>query len=150
MRLRKQSLAFCMLVASVGAHAFNTVTLVQPWVRTPAGAQKMTAAYMELESGDTVAIIKIESPLAGRVEIHSTTNDKGVMKMRKVNELTLPAGKTVKLTPGGMHLMLLDLKKPIKDGDTIPFALTFRGLDKHVSGIRFEAVVRKSAPPKAR
>jgi hypothetical protein len=63
--------------------------------------------------------------VAGAVEVHQTVNDKGVMKMQPVAELPIDAGKTVELKPGSYHLMLMDLKRPLKAGESFPIILHF-------------------------
>jgi copper(I)-binding protein len=78
--------------------------------------------------------------------------DGGVMKMRAVARLDLPAGKPVKLQPGGYHVMLMDLKQPLKKGDLVPLTLKFEGKDKSVETIEVKAEVRDlttAAPPAA-
>jgi len=65
------------------------------------------------------------TPVAATAEVHETTNDNGVMRMRPVPTLALEPGKSVTLTPGGYHLMLMGLKHPLKQGDSFPLTLTF-------------------------
>jgi copper(I)-binding protein len=68
--------------------------------------------------------------------------DGGVMRMRPVQKIDLPARKTVKLAPGGLHIMLLDIKQPLKEGDMVPLVLTFQGKGKVPSTVKVEAQVR--------
>jgi len=65
-----------------------------------------------------------------------------VMKMRAITGLDLPAGQAVELKPGGFHLMLMELKGPVKDGDTVPLSLVFEGADKKRETVEIKASVR--------
>lgn len=113
----------------------ETVVRAQPvavsdaWVRAPAPGQKIAAAYMELTSRTSMVLVAVASTAAAAVELHNTTVDAGVMKMRPVGSIELPAGKAVKLAPGGLHLMLIDLKKPLKPGDKVPLTLSVQRAD---------------------
>jgi copper(I)-binding protein len=102
------------------------VKVANAWVRAPVPGQPTAAAYLDLTSDRNLAVVAAGSPAAGRVEMHSMTVDGGIMRMRALPRIDLPAGKTVKLSPGGMHLMLLDLKQPMKAGDTVPLVLSLQ------------------------
>jgi len=77
------------------------------------------------------------------VELHTMKMEEGVMKMRAVPRIELPAGQAVKLAPGGYHVMLLDLKQQLKPGDTVPITLTLEGRDKAKSSLEVKARVRE-------
>jgi periplasmic copper chaperone A len=146
MSLRKTTIALMLLALSVSAaYAYTSVSFLRPWAPATKPGQKTGAAYMELEASDSAVIIKIESPQAKAVEVHSTTNDKGVMKMRKVDRLELPAGAAVKFEPGGMHLMLIGLKQPLKAGDTVVVKFTLLGADKKETSMQVDVAVRDAA-----
>lgn len=106
--------------------ALAAVSISDAWVRENAPGQKVGAAYMTLKSAEESTLVYVESPNAGSVEIHSMTMNNNVMKMRKLEELALKAGKPEKLAPGGFHLMLFDLKKPLKSGEKVDFKLCFK------------------------
>ena len=72
------------------------------------------------------SLISLESPIAGKVEIHRTTRLNGVMQMREVAALECPPGATVKVEPGGLHIMLVNLKHPLVAGSTFPLSMKFR------------------------
>ncbi|OIQ80248.1 hypothetical protein GALL_380020 [mine drainage metagenome] len=117
-------LAACLLpLASVAAEPVN---ISGAWARATAPGQQVGAAYMVLQSALDATLTNITSDAAGSVEIHSMTMDHGVMEMRMQETLPLPAGKPVRLAPGGLHLMLFDLKKPLEAGDQLTLTLTFR------------------------
>ena len=104
----------------------HSVAISDNWVRANAPGQKVGAAYMTLLSAQDNTMIKAEADVAGVVEIHSMSMNDGVMKMRMLEELPLKAGKQEKLAPGGFHLMLFDLKKPLTAGENVTFTLSFK------------------------
>ena len=104
----------------------NRVAIMDAWARASAPGQTVGAAYMTFMSADDSTFIRAETPVASSVEIHSMTMNDGVMKMRMLPELPLKAGIEEKLAPGGFHLMLFDLKKPLKAGEQLDLTLTFR------------------------
>ena len=83
---------------------------------------------MQLKADQSMRLVAGKSPVAGVVEIHEMAMDNGVMKMRQIPGI-IPAGQTLALKPGSYHVMLLDLKQQVKDGDTVPITLEFVGLD---------------------
>ena len=144
----------CALIALIAcgcaarAVAAQPVDVKDPWIRAPAPGQKVAGAYMGLVSRTNQYLVSISSPVAARVELHSTTMEEGVMKMRPVGRIELPAGKPVKLAPGGLHVMLIDLKQPLKPGDKVPLTLTLQREDLASRAIfTVQAEVRASAAP---
>jgi len=129
-----------MLMAALPALA--QVTVGEPWVRATVAAQKATGAFMTLTSTQNSRLVGVSSPAAGVVEVHEMKMENDMMKMRQLPALDLPAGKPVKLAPGGYHLMLLDLKQPLKDGDKIPLTLEIEDAQKVRSKVQVEAPVR--------
>lgn len=117
---------FTLISLLVVTNIEAAVTITDAWVRENAPGQAVGAAYMTLNSPEESALVFVESPAAGSVEIHSMTMNNNVMKMRKLDELPLKAGKPEKLAPGGFHLMLFDLKKPLKSGEKVDFTLCFK------------------------
>jgi copper(I)-binding protein len=109
------------------------LVITQAWSRaTPVGA-KVAGAYLTVENKGTAAdrLLGGSGDVAGRVEIHEMAMDNGVMKMRPLDKgLDIDPGKTVKLAPGGLHLMLLDLKTQFKQGDKVPVTLEFEKAGK--------------------
>lgn len=123
------------------AHA--QVTVKDPWVRATVSQQKATGAFMQITSAQDARLVEARSPVAGIVEIHEMAMEKDVMKMRALpNGLDLPAGKTVELKSGGYHVMLMDLKHQVKEGDTVPMTLVVEGKDKKRSTIELKAPAR--------
>jgi copper(I)-binding protein len=105
------------------------VTVKDAWVRAPAPGQKVAGAYMELVSRTDLALTAVASPAAASAELHSMSVEEGVMRMRPVARIELPPGKPVKLAPGGLHIMLIDVKQPLKPGDKVPLTLTVQRAD---------------------
>lgn len=112
------------------------------WIRATAPGQQVAGAYMQITSPVNATLMKVQSPAAGRMEIHLMRMNHGVMEMREVGTLALPKGETVKLAPGGFHLMLFDLKQPFKEGETVPIKLIIQTADKKRETVNVVAQVR--------
>jgi periplasmic copper chaperone A len=132
----KHLTVFAMGVASVlmlGGHlraqapAASTIAVEQPWARgTPKGA-KTAAAYMTLANSGTSAekLLSAKTPVADKVQFHQETEENGVSRMREVRSIEIAPRDKVTFKPGSMHMMLVDLKQPLKQGDTFPLTLQF-------------------------
>ena len=144
MRIKHTLFAFSVLVASFAASGADapSVRVANAWARATVPGQNTGAAYVDLTSDRGAALVAAGSPLAGRVELHSMTNDGGVMRMRQLPKVALPAGKTVKLEPNGIHLMLIDLKQPLKPGDKLPLVLSVQSSGMSLTTLNIEAEVR--------
>jgi periplasmic copper chaperone A len=136
------ALAAAAGIALAAPAAAQEIKVENAWVRAPVAGQKIAAAYLELTSTTKAALIAVESPLAARVEMHNMTMDGGVMRMRAVERIDLPAGKTVKLAPGGLHLMLIAIRRPVKEGERVPLTLAVSEGEKGKRQITVEADVR--------
>ncbi|HEY9397408.1 MAG TPA: copper chaperone PCu(A)C [Burkholderiales bacterium] len=126
----------------VVAPAWSQVTVTDAWVRGTVPSQTVTGAFMNLHSAKDAAVVSVESPAAGTVEIHEMRMENDVARMRHTNRLPLSAGQTVELRPGGYHLMLIDLKQALKAGDSVPLTLKIEQRDGSVQKIAVEASVR--------
>jgi copper(I)-binding protein len=142
----KRSL-IALSAALLSATAFAQVTVKDAWVRATVSQQKATGAFMQLQAAQDAKLVGALSPVAGVVEVHEMAMDNGVMKMRAVPSLALPAGKAVELKPGGYHVMLMDLKGQVKDGDTVPVTLVVEGKDGKRQNIEVKAPARTMAQP---
>jgi copper(I)-binding protein len=129
-----------LLMAALPALA--QVTVGEPWIRATVAAQKATGAFMTLTSVQSVKLVGVSSPAAGVVEMHEMKMENDMMRMRQVPALDLPAGQAVKLAPGGYHLMLLELKQPLKEGEKIPLTLEFEDAKKVRSKVVVDAPVK--------
>lgn len=114
-----------LLMALITAPAMAQVTVSDAWVRGTVPGQKATGAFMNLTSATDATLVSAASPAAKVVEIHEMAMDGGVMRMRAVDKLALPAGKPVGLKPGGYHVMLMELTGQLKDGEMVDVSLTF-------------------------
>lgn len=119
-------LLLTLAICSNPVHAGDTVSIENAWVRPTNAGQDVGAAYMTFVSKQDASLIHVESDVTKSIEIHSMTMQDGVMKMRMMETLPLSAGKPYKLEPGGFHLMLFDLKKPLTEGQQVNFELTFK------------------------
>jgi copper(I)-binding protein len=135
-------LASCM--ASV-ANAQAKIAVENAWARATVPGQKVGAIYLEMRSEKSAKLIGVSSAAAGSAEIHSMSNDGGVMKMRQLKQLELPAGQTVPLAPSGNHIMLLDLKQPLQAGARVPLVLIVEQEGKKQS-IPLQVEVRALTP----
>ena len=104
-------------------------------------------SFMKIRSTEDAKLVGAASPSASIVEVHEMAMKDNVMMMRAVDELPLPAGKTVELKPGGYHVMLIDLVKPLATGDKVPVTLTIVGKDGRKSTLEVKAEVRAMGAP---
>lgn len=142
--------AAAMLAALSSSPTHAQVSVEAPWVRATVPGQKATGAFMTLRSSQDARFVEARSPVAGVVEIHEMKHDGGMMRMSAIASLPLPAGRHVDLKPGGYHVMLMDLKRPIADGDAVPLTLVFEGADRKRVTMEVTAKARPlaSEPPK--
>jgi len=104
----------------------GSLTLIHPWTRAArAGAQG--AGFMAIRNNGTEAdrLVSATSPAAPRMELHTHVRDGDVMRMRPVNDIPVPAGQTVRLQPGGLHLMFIGLSQELRRGQSVPVTLVF-------------------------
>lgn len=123
--LRNAALFCTLLAAGVATAAPTAVRVTGAWVRATVPGQPVAGAYLELESPVAVRLVGIASPAAGRGEVHEMKEQDGMMTMRPLDGLDLPAGKRVTLAPGGLHIMLFDLRQPLRAGTEVVLTLTF-------------------------
>jgi periplasmic copper chaperone A len=119
------------------------------WVRSSVPGQQGTGAFMKLTAQETMQLVGVSTPAAGVAQVHEMKMVGDVMKMRAVDKLDLPAGRTVELKPGGYHLMLLDLKQPLVPGSTVPLTLSFRNAKGVQSKLELKVPVAARAPADA-
>lgn len=124
------------------ATAAAQITVKDPWVRATVPQQTATGAFMHLTAQQNARLVEVRSPVAATAEVHEMTMENNVMRMRAVTGLDLPAAKAVELKPGGYHVMLFDLKQPLKDGDIVPLTLVVEDKDKKRETIEVRAPVR--------
>ena len=141
--MKLRSLLFaCLISTPVFA---NSINIENAWVREPAPGQMVVGGFMHITSPANAALIQVSSPVAGLVELHEMKMENGVMLMRPLQKIDLPKGQTVKLEPGGLHLMLEELKQPLKAGDKVPLTLKIRR-DGKTESHKVSAEVRSMTP----
>ena len=115
------------LVLLCGAAQAQSVEVKDAWIRTSVQGQMSTGAFMKITARENMTLVSASTPVAGVAEVHEMKMEGDVMKMRAVKGgLDLPAGKTVELSPGGYHLMMMDLKAALPKGSTVPLTLVFK------------------------
>jgi periplasmic copper chaperone A len=142
------ALIFGLWTTSAAAEDVKAGDLVisQAWTRATPGGAKTGGGFLTIENKGTAPdkLIGASADAAGKVEVHEMTMNNGVMKMRPLdNGLAIEPGKTVKLAPGGFHLMMMDLKSPLKEGDKLPVTLQFEKAGKVAVTLDVEGVGAK-------
>ncbi|MDE0539189.1 MAG: copper chaperone PCu(A)C [Rhodospirillales bacterium] len=107
------------------------LTISNPWARASTGGSRPGVAYLTIvNTGGADSLTRASSPVAGRVELHRIIHDGGRARMGRIGKIPLPEGKSVALGPGGLHIMLMGLKRQLKEGETFPLSLYFAGAGK--------------------
>lgn len=136
------ALAALLLLSCAQQDRSPDMVVTDAWARATLPGQSASTAYLTLTNRGSAEdrLLKVTTPGA-QAGVHSTKMKNGVMQMRPVVSLVIPAHETVKLEPGGFHIMLTGLNHPLKPGDTLPLTLTF-----HDSGTRqVDAAVRPAS-----
>lgn len=106
------------------------VVVSQAWVRATMPGQEVAGAFMDIRSATAAKLVAATSTATPQVEVHEMKMDGDIMRMREVRSVDLPKNSTVSLKPGGYHIMLLKLKKPINVGDKVPLMLVVEAAGK--------------------
>ncbi len=116
-----------LTLPALAGTAADDVRIVDPWAREMPPTVKTSAGFLTMENHGSAdhALVGAESPCCGHVELHTHVHDNGVMRMRPVEKMPVPAGGVTKLQPGGLHLMLMQLKRPLHAGEKLPITLIF-------------------------
>ena len=124
--------AVALLLAGATASAGDTgnpgtIQIEAPWARSTIGTSKTGAIYLKIiNSGENKdRLVAIDTPVAAKAHLHKTIADANMMKMRPVDNLIVKPGSTTVLAPGGMHIMLMQLSKPLEKGRSFPLTLHF-------------------------
>ncbi|MGY8677027.1 copper chaperone PCu(A)C [Bradyrhizobium sp. UFLA05-153] len=119
------------------------LVITQAWSRATPGGAKVAGGYLTIENKGSAPdkLVGVSAEIAGKIEVHEMAMDNGVMKMRPLDKgLAIEPGKTVKLAPGGYHLMMQELKGPLKQGDRVPVTLQFEKAGKVAITLDVQAV----------
>ena len=140
MRRMMATTLFVTLMASLASSPVRAedvkagdLVISQAWSRATPNGAKVGTGYLTIENKGTAAdkLVGVTGDVSSRIELHEMSMSGGVMKMRPVDGgLTIDPGKTVKLAPSGYHLMIMDLKGPLKQGDKLPLTLQFEKAGK--------------------
>lgn len=124
----------------------DSLKVENAWIREPAPGQVVVGGFMDITSQQDASLMQVNSPAAGMVELHEMKMQGDVMQMRPLDKIDLPKGKTVKLEPGSLHLMVEQLKKPLKAGDRVPLTLKIKTGGK-IETVQVSAEVRSMHAP---
>jgi len=134
-----------LALGPAGAAASELLTVSGAWVSPTVPGQSVGAAYMQLRSEQDASLVKIETDASSRAEMHQMTSVNDVMRMRQLEQVELPDGRSESFAPGGRHVMLVDLRHPLKDGDNVRITLTLRLRDGRMVHETFVAPVLRNA-----
>jgi len=136
------AMAFAAPVRADDVRAGDLI-ITQAWSRATPGGAKVAGGYLTIENKGSAPdkLVGVSAEIAGKIEVHEMATDNGVMKMRPLEKgLTIEPGKTVKLAPGGHHLMMQELKGPLKQGDKVPVTLEFEKAGKVAVSLDVQAI----------
>lgn len=110
----------------------NSIVVEHPWARATPGGAKTGAAYLSLinHGSSSDRLLGATTPVADKVQFHSTSEENGVSRMREMHTVEISPGAKLTFSPGGMHIMMVGLKQPLKEGQTLPLTLTFEKAGK--------------------
>src|SRR5450631_904573 len=132
-------LAALLMSASVYA---GDIQVENAWTRATAPGQDAAGVDLTITSKQAAALVGVSSSACKSVELHSMTSESGMMKMREVEAIQLPAGKRVNLGEGGYHLMLTGLKAPLKAGESVPLTLSIKVANNSIVKVETQAEVK--------
>jgi len=132
---------------SAASAANAQVAIDAPWVRATVPRQPATGAFMRLTAARDLRLVGARSPAAEQVEVHEMAMQGQMMRMRQVAALDLPKGRAVALAPGGYHLMLIGLQRPLRAGEKVALTLLLEDADGKRSEQQVQAEVRPLATP---
>jgi copper(I)-binding protein len=131
-----------MVLTMLASCALAQVTVTAPWVRATVPQSKATGAFMQLQSARDARLVEARSSVAGVVQIHQMEMAGQMMRMHVVAGIDLPAGKPVILGAGGYHIMLMDLKRQLKEGDSVPLTLIVQARNQKREAIELTVPVK--------
>lgn len=137
------ALALGLAALAASAHEFKAGSLAigHPYARATAAGQTIGGGFMKFTNDGAAAdkLLAASAPVAGSVELHTMRMEGDVMRMRQVDAIELPPGATVELKPGGLHMMFIGLKQPLKAGDKFPLTLRFEKAGEVTVQVNVEA-----------
>ena len=145
--MKQLVLSLALSGACLGLAQAQTVQVQEPWARATVAGQKASGAFMQLTANGNMKLVGVKSPVAGVTEIHEMKMDGNTMKMSAIASLALPTGKMVELRPGSYHVMLMDLKEPLKADSKVSLTLTFENDKGQKTEVPLEVPVRAMGGP---
>ena len=139
--LARFTLLAAALLASLASHA-GDIQVSGGWIRATAPGQDQGGADLTITSKQAATLVGAASPVCESVQLHTMTSEGGMMRMREVKSIELPAGKRVNLRDSGYHLMLIGLKAPLKEGEKVPLTLSIKVGKQDIVKVKAEAEVK--------
>lgn len=135
------------LAAQAHEYKLGAIAIDHPYARATAPGQPTGGGFLKLENkGDADRLLSASAGVSNSVELHTMKMEGDVMRMRQVDAIELPAGKTVELKPGGYHIMFMGLKAPLKAGDSFPVKLKFEKAGEVTVDVKIEAPGKEGMP----
>lgn len=132
---------FALALNAADAIPTGTLTIEHAWSRPTDSMAQTGAIYLVMKNTGSAAdtLVSVSTAVAGMAELHTNVNDAGMMRMKHIEGIDIPAKGTATLKPGGNHIMLMDLKSQLKEGTTYPVTLTF----KHTGQVTVQVQVER-------
>lgn len=137
-----KNIVFAMLLAAAAPVVQAQVDVREAWVRATVPSARSSGLFMRITSSQDAQLVEVRSSAAGVAEIHQMKMDGQMMRMHAVPAIDLPAGQAVNLAAGGYHVMLMDLKRQLKEGETVPVTLVIRKKDSSKDTIALDVTVK--------
>lgn len=138
-------LATAAFVSHAHGYKIGAIDIGHPHARATAPGQPTGAGYLKLTNGGAAdKLLAASADVSGKVELHTMSMEGTVMRMRQVEAIDVPAGKTVALEPGGLHIMFVGLKAPLKVGESFPMKLRFEKAGEVTVEVKVEAAGDKA------
>jgi copper(I)-binding protein len=125
-----KKLILAVSLAAVLPAALAQVEVREAWIRATVPSARSSGLFMQIASRQDAQLVEVRSGVAGTAEIHQMKIEGQLMRMHPVDAIALPAGQAVKLAAGGYHIMLMGLKRQLKEGETVPVTLVIRNMGK--------------------
>jgi hypothetical protein len=141
-------LALALAAAIPGGASAQAIQIVDAWSRpTPPGIDVGVAYFTIRNAGKTDRLLRAASPVARRAELHVSVMKDGVMKMEGLSSVEVGSGAPVAFEPNGRHVMLMGLKRPLKEGDAFPLTLTFANAGSVQASVRVRGLDGAGSAP---
>jgi len=140
------AMAVTTLLALAHGYRLGKIAIERPYARATLPGQPTGGAYLRLDNkGAADRLVSVKTAVSQSVELHTSSMDGDVMRMRQVDAIDVPSNKTIVLEPNGTHIMLVGLKAPLKQGDSFPMTLKFEKAGEVVVDVKVQAVTAGAA-----